>query len=163
MTLPRYVPDKPLPDAAYVPGRTARPIAHPPETAPSGGDDARPRDFLRGIDLFNHGYYWEAHEAWERCWHATGRQGARSDALKGLIALAAAGVKARQGNAAGVAHHARRGAILLARACGTGGTPPFGLPLVNLIAHAESLAQSPPVDETPTDGGRQVLPFVIVL
>ncbi|MER9586456.1 DUF309 domain-containing protein [Mesorhizobium sp. M0276] len=23
-----------------------------------------------GIDLFNHGYYLEAHEAWEPLWHA---------------------------------------------------------------------------------------------
>ncbi|MER9222262.1 DUF309 domain-containing protein [Mesorhizobium sp. M0644] len=22
------------------------------------------------IDLINHGYYWEAHEAWEPLWHA---------------------------------------------------------------------------------------------
>ncbi|TGQ49534.1 DUF309 domain-containing protein, partial [Mesorhizobium sp. M1C.F.Ca.ET.210.01.1.1] len=26
--------------------------------------------FRWGIDLFNHGYYWEAHEAWEPLWHA---------------------------------------------------------------------------------------------
>ncbi|MER9007639.1 DUF309 domain-containing protein [Mesorhizobium sp. M0862] len=24
--------------------------------------------FRWGIDLFNHGYYWEAHEAWEPLW-----------------------------------------------------------------------------------------------
>ena len=61
-----------------------------------------------GFDLFNHGYYWEAHEAWERRWVAENRQGALADLLKGLIKLAAAGVKARAGKPAGVRRHARR-------------------------------------------------------
>jgi predicted metal-dependent hydrolase len=64
--------------------------------------------YLRGIDFFNHGYYWEAHEAWENLWHAAGRRGPVAEFLKGLIALAAAGVKAREGRAAGVKQHARR-------------------------------------------------------
>ncbi len=64
--------------------------------------------YLWGIDLFNHGYYWEAHESWEGVWLASGRAGTVADFLKGLIKLAAAGVKAREGNAAGVARHAHR-------------------------------------------------------
>ncbi|MBI1348759.1 DUF309 domain-containing protein [bacterium] len=60
------------------------------------------------IDLFNHGYYWEAHEAWEALWVAVGRSGPVADLLKGLIKLAAAGVKLRAGNAAGVQRHAQR-------------------------------------------------------
>ncbi len=61
-----------------------------------------------GIDLFNQGYYWEAHEAWESLWHAFGRTGPQADFIKGLIKLAAAGVKAREGQAMGVQRHARR-------------------------------------------------------
>ena len=49
-------------------------------------------------DLLNHGFYWEAHEAWETLWHAAGRKGEIADFLKGLIKLAAAAVKAREGN-----------------------------------------------------------------
>src|SRR5262245_31357021 len=64
--------------------------------------------YLHAIDLFNHGYYWEAHEAWESLWHACGRGGPVADLLKGLIKLAAAGVKVREGRPAGVASHARR-------------------------------------------------------
>jgi hypothetical protein len=64
--------------------------------------------------LFNHGFYWEAHEAWESLWHAVGRQGPVAAWLKALIKLAAAGVKAREGNPAGVARHATRALELLA-------------------------------------------------
>ena len=45
------------------------------------------REYLRGIDLFNYGYYWEAHEVWECLWHACGRQGPTSEFLKALIRL----------------------------------------------------------------------------
>ena len=69
--------------------------------------------YLYGVDLFNHGYYWEAHEAWESLWHAAGRRGATAEFLKGLIKLAAAGVKAREGNSRGVERHARRAIELL--------------------------------------------------
>jgi len=65
-----------------------------------------------GIDLYNHGYYWEAHEAWEALWHAYGRDVPEGRLLHGLIALAAAGVKAREGNRRGVVRHARRAAAI---------------------------------------------------
>jgi predicted metal-dependent hydrolase len=64
------------------------------------------------VDLFNHGYYWEAHEAWEGLWHACGRKGTTADFLKGLIQLAAAGVKHLEGKPDGRKSHARRAAEL---------------------------------------------------
>jgi predicted metal-dependent hydrolase len=63
---------------------------------------------LRGVSLFNAGYYWEAHEVWESLWHAHGRHGPIADILKALIKLAAAGVKVREGQQHGVVVHARR-------------------------------------------------------
>ena len=48
-------------------------------------------------------------------WHAAGRTGATADFLKGLIKLAAAGVKVREGRAAGVRRHAERAVDLLQR------------------------------------------------
>jgi hypothetical protein len=57
--------------------------------------------YLRGIDLFNHGFYWESHEAWEAVWISAGRRGSVADFLKALIKVAAAGVKAREGREAG--------------------------------------------------------------
>jgi len=73
---------------------------------PTSWRDCTP--YLHGLDLFNFGYYWEAHEAWEAVWHAAGRGGQVADFLKGLIKLAAAGVKAREGRSEGVIRHARR-------------------------------------------------------
>lgn len=77
--------------------------------------------YLYAVDLFNHGYYWEAHEAWESLWHAAGRRGATADWLKGLIKLAALAVKIREGNASGARRHAQRAGELLAVACPCGG------------------------------------------
>lgn len=84
------------------------------EVAPLSPEDwRRSEPYLYGIDLFNHGYYWEAHESWESLWHAAGRRGEMADYLKGLIKLAAAAVKAREGNPSGVERHAARATQLL--------------------------------------------------
>jgi uncharacterized protein len=42
----------------------------------------------RGIELFNSGLYWEAHEAWEEAW-TPDRRGVDSGFYKGLIQIAA--------------------------------------------------------------------------
>lgn len=101
------------------------------------------RDYLRGIDLFNAGFYWESHEAWEAVWIAAGRQGTTAEFLKGLIKLAAAGVKAYEGRAAGVRRHARRAHELLsAVASQSSDRGTFaGLSLDRLIGWSESLAR----------------------
>jgi uncharacterized protein len=166
----RYVPQRPFPPYAFVPGRNPHPVSDPAghshgET-PSAAEPLDPQhpqaspEFLFAIDLFNHGYYWEAHESWESLWHAAGHAGPVAVLLKGLIKLAAAGVKAREGNAAGVLRHARRAAELFRRAadsdcelCGLftalGGT--------NLISRCDQLAASPVIDTTPSVGGLPVL------
>ncbi len=98
--------DEPLPPYTYVPGG---PWPHPngllPEeparlAAPSAArnlivDDAwqQSAPYLRGVALFNSGYYWEAHEEWESLWHASGRRGPTADILRALIKLAAAGAE----------------------------------------------------------------------
>ncbi len=98
--LPRYSP-RPLPAAAFIPGVSPR--ADRPATAP-----ARPTavdldalaahdDFRYGVDLFNHGFPWEAHEAWEPLWFAAPRERPERALLQGLIHAAAAVVKARAG------------------------------------------------------------------
>ncbi len=57
--------------------------------------------YLYGIDLFNHQYYWEAHEAWEGLWKMERRPSDCAHFLQGLIQLSAMGVKMREGNARG--------------------------------------------------------------
>ncbi len=50
----------------------------------------------RGIDLFNHGSYFEAHEAWEQAWlRSTGEE---KLFFQGLIQAAAAMLHAQRGN-----------------------------------------------------------------
>ena len=103
------------------------------------------RAYLYGIDLFNHGYYWESHESWEGLWHACGRTGILADFLKGLIQLAAAGVKHREGRPQGVRSHARRAADLwqgMVRSLGAGSDSFLGLRLGELIGLAEAVCQT---------------------
>lgn len=120
--IPRLAPELPFPPYAYVRGQhphpTRDPAGHSFGTPPRFWIRPDPdqweacRPYLYGIDLFNHGYYWEAHEIWEGLWHACGRKGRTADFLKGLIALAAAGVKLREGNKRGVRQHAARAQAL---------------------------------------------------
>lgn len=112
----RYLPDLPLPAYSYVPGRSPHPSRDPgghqrdgPPLDAGFPGTANWRDwtpYLRGVDLFNHGYYWEAHEAWETAWHACGRRGPAAELLRGLIHLAGAGFATRRGKPAGRARHA---------------------------------------------------------
>lgn len=100
----RYAPHLPLPPYAFAPGRTPHPTRHPDghsygrELQPRyvAADDWRDSElYLWGIDLFNAGYPWEAHEAWEALWVGCGerRDAVQETFLQGLIQCAAAVVK----------------------------------------------------------------------
>lgn len=65
------------------------------------------------LDLFNEGFYWESHEAWEAFWHALGRTTSEARFVQGLIHLAAACVKIREGRPEGVRRHTQRARTLL--------------------------------------------------
>jgi hypothetical protein len=147
MDTPRLVPDIPLPPYSFVPGR------HPhPESDPAGHSYGRQvtaepfdpnqwalcRTYLFGLDLFNAAYWWEAHVQWEAVWHGAGRKGTVADFLKGLIQLAAAGVKHAEGRPDGVRSHARRAAELFG-ALGAGSFA--GLAPGELTAAAEAVAR----------------------
>ncbi|HEX5269423.1 MAG TPA: DUF309 domain-containing protein [Gemmataceae bacterium] len=156
--LPRLVPDALFPAYSFVPGRFPHPVSDPAghsygAVAPAApvlvperwADNLR---YLFGIDLFNAGYYWEAHEAWESLWHVCGRTGRTADFLKGLIKLAAAGVKVREDRPQGAAGHARAAADLFRRT----GAPQeryLGLPLGELIDFAEAIATDAPTATDP--------------
>ena len=81
-----YVPGGPHPHPISGPGGHMR-VVHGPGR--SRADNGRrvglgtSRRLSTGRLLFNAGYYWEAHEAWEGLWHAHGRQGPTADTLKG--------------------------------------------------------------------------------
>jgi uncharacterized protein len=149
----------PFPAYSYVPGG---PWPHP-NRSPQGhsfgsttiGKDPSGREksvrFLRGVELFNAGYYWESHEVWEGLWHAEGRRGPTADVLKALIKLAAAGVKVREGRENGVRTHAGRAALLFASAAEQGGVHQLGLNLHLWALRSWEMAQNPPRDPGPSD------------
>jgi predicted metal-dependent hydrolase len=62
---------------------------------------AENEDFLFGVDLFNAGYFWEAHAFWERLWALEETSPEIRRVLQALIQTAAACLKVRQGQTAG--------------------------------------------------------------
>ena len=116
VTIVKLLPGS-LPSYTYIPGSsTPHPIRHPqghsfgrknrsvkPLSAENWQEN---RSFLLAIDLFNHGYYWEAHEEWDRLLRASGNESTVGRFLKGLVKMAAAGVKVREHSIHGVRRHA---------------------------------------------------------
>lgn len=151
---PRYAPKRAFPPYAHLPGSTPHPERDPAghshglaEPAPAPLDPDEPfasEPYLYGFDLFNHGYFWEAHAAWESLWHAAGREGPVADLLKALIKLAAAGVKARQQQGAGVISHARGAAALLRSVQADGVDRLAGVGLEELAQLADDVADAQP-------------------
>ena len=101
--LPRYTA-RPLPPYRFVPGESPHPTRDPEghsfnesryELKPFQAPEWRNCDaYLYGVDLFNHGYWWEAHEALEDVWLAAGqRETLCGRFVQGLIQLAAAQLK----------------------------------------------------------------------
>jgi hypothetical protein len=153
-SVPRLAADVPFPPYAFVPGQNPH-----PESDPAGHSfhkervPAPPLDpqewraspvYLYGLDLFNAGFYWESHVEWESLWLAAGRTGLIADFLKGLIKLAAAGVKHREAKPSGVQGHACRAAELWRSVAGSlGQAATFcGFPLAQLIALAEAIGRT---------------------
>jgi hypothetical protein len=102
MKVPRLQPSWPLPDYVFIPGKHPHPKKvgghmegqKDPEADPIDLKHPQKCEFLRyGLDLYNHGYFWESHVYFESLWNAHHRTGSVADFLKGLIKMGAAGVK----------------------------------------------------------------------
>lgn len=144
-----FVPGGPWPHPSGSPDGHSFGLVEEKATAIQGEDWRGSPPFVRGVALFNAGYYWEAHEAWESLWHVHGRKGATADFLKGLIKLAAAGVKVREGQPHGIITHARRAATLFAAVRKQGTEQWLGLDLRELESRALEIAEKPPLDLEP--------------
>lgn len=135
-----------LPPYTYVPGHAPHPVSDPkghmrhtrlPETW------SQHQHLLWGKRLFENGFYWEAHEAWEHVWLDLGRTSGEALTTKGLIKLAASGVKCREGNVAGAIRHALRAAELL---CPGSDSKLFDCCDLKIACEsAKRISQSPPV------------------
>lgn len=152
-----------LPPYTYVPGHAPHPISDPDGHMRNGSlpDTWTHQQHLHwGRHLFEYGYYWEAHEAWEHLWLELGRTSAVALTVKGLIKLAACAVKCREGNAPGALRHA-------ARACELLGPQEdaelfAGWDLSAARTSARRLTDSPPVDFVAPSNQPVVLPDVTV-
>ena len=158
--MPEKLSDDFLPPYSYVPGGPwPHPISSPQghshgqrdvKVPPILNDDWEQSPmFLKGVRLFNAGYYWEAHEAWESLWHAHGRQGAEADMLKALIKLAAAGVKYREGQPHGIETHSRRAGAIFRSLRKRTSPRIFGLDLKRLEEFADAIAANPDIVVVP--------------
>ena len=106
----RYT-DRDFPGYKHTPGRTPHPTRDP-----EGHSYDRPKldlpdlneadwrkcdEYLFGIDLFNAGYWWEAHEVLEGLWHAAGIGTPAAHVMQAVIQCAAAHLQASTGRPRG--------------------------------------------------------------
>jgi hypothetical protein len=171
---PRYG-SAPLPAARYVPGSGA---PHP-RARPKIGSGTLDREillpsarwgeqaaYLHGVDLFNHAFFWEAHEAWEGLWARA--EGTQRLFLQGLIQLAGALLKHDVQSAGGSLRLSRAARRRLAAVCEQEGLAPgarfMGMDVRALLqaidAAFDPLVQAEPQEAVPPLGAPLVLALV---
>lgn len=152
-TVPRHAPQLALPARPFRPGAgMARP-------ALPGDERPAPLRFRYALDLFNHGFWWEAHEVWEGLWRAHARGTPERTALQGLIMLAGALLKAWTGPPAGRARLCARALQRLDAAAGSTAAL-YGLPLRDAAQAARAWCAAPPpaaADHAAVHAGQPVL------
>ena len=151
----RYRPGRSLPPYAFLPGRDPHPTRDPAGHS-FGQHDAPPPFFsaerwrecdpyLWGADLYNEGFLWEAHEAWESLWHvAKPRDATQASFLQGLIQTAAAWLKIPMGQPAGVERLSKLALEKLEHVARTAGSPYMGLDIERFAARVRAFAASAP-------------------
>ena len=110
----RYSP-KPFPPYRFIPGvnphPTESPQGHSYRRFESSVQPLKANNwfenetYLYGIDLYNHEYWWESHEAWESLWKLSPEDPLTRDFLQGLIKISAAFIKWQLKTPRGVAIH----------------------------------------------------------
>ncbi len=150
LSFPRYS-TAPFPSYRFIPGKSPHPTAHPdghsyrPAGTPEPHVDLpRPEDwaasdtYLLATDLYNHGYWWEAHETWEALWQVSDKGGVQGRFLQGLIQLAACHLKWHMGHLDGVAR-LRESSLKYLRAAQSDGSAGeyMGLEVTNLCTAVE--------------------------
>ncbi|MFT5051867.1 MAG: hypothetical protein ACI8QZ_003296 [Chlamydiales bacterium] len=162
MTDLRYAASRPFPSYAFLPGRDAHPTRDP--LGHSYSEDPEPaaayfppeqwaanEDYLFGVDLYNHGYLWEAHEAWEGLWHQAKHDEMQAQLLQGLIQCAAAALKIPMEQPGGLVKLSEKGTERLEQVARATRAPYMGLDLWDFIVEFRSFAggAGAEVDERP--------------
>ena len=170
---PRLLPPVELPPYTFIPGSTTpHPYRHPdghsykkkgPSSKPLSNETwADNRSFLLALDLFNMGYYWEAHEELDKLLKLVCPDDLIGRFLKGLFKLAAAGLKVRENSIHGVRRHAASSGEVFADVAAEVDSDRFcGLKLTMLQFAADRAAQLT-YKEIETDGQPvRVFPFLL--
>lgn len=170
----RLLPSAELPSYTYIAGTDVpHPIRDPRGHSHSRkGKTSKPlvpeqwadnRSYLLAIDLFNHGYYWEAHEEWERLWRASGADTTVGKFLKGLVKLSAAGVKVREKSVHGVRRHAASAGEVFADIAAEADSDTYcGLRFTSLQFAADRAAQLNYKLDAPANKPTRIFPFVLI-
>jgi len=171
---PRLLHSAELPNYTYIPGtETPHPIRDPRGHSHSRKGKtskalvpeqwADNRSYLLAIDFFNHGFYWESHEEWERLWRASGADTLVGRFLKGLVKLSAAGVKVRERSIHGVRRHAASAGEVFADVAAESESDVYcGLRFTALQFAADRAAQLNYKQDFPNGQPVRVFPFVLL-
>ncbi|MEM7314515.1 MAG: DUF309 domain-containing protein [Planctomycetota bacterium] len=155
-SIPPRLTSYPFPPYSYVNRLHPHPLTNPEGHGCEGGPEEPTEpptesnwrscmSYLWGIDLFNAGFYWEAHESWEAAWIAAGREGTVADLFRGLIKIAAAGVKARENRQVGVERHLARAVQIFEQVQQVPSDEYFGLELAEILTavrNSQALAEA---------------------
>ena len=137
----RRAPQQALPAYRFVPGLNPHPFRHEgghlytdggaPAEHPSPPLEPWTEDlrWLYALDLFDHRYLWEAHEAWEALWHQVPRHTPESALLQALIQAAAGLLKLHMGEIEAASRLLERAQLRLESAEEGLGPRPHGLNL----------------------------------
>ncbi len=156
MQPPRYAPNRSFPPYAFLPGRDPHPTRDPAghsyaaaETPARYHTSATWRtneDYLFGVDLYNHGYLWEAHEVWEGLWHAAKHDPPQADFLQGLIQCTAAALKVLMNQPRGLSRLADLGTERIERVARSASARYMGLDLLAFTSAWRRFAATDPTD-----------------
>lgn len=146
-------PELALPRRRYLPGHGPHPFRHPdgerytdgsaPVEAPWAVEDwTRDPRWEHGLDLFDHRYYWECHEALEALWHFIPRPHPVADLAQGLIQAAASALKRHVGEHRAAARLHERACLRLSSTRQQLGPEVMGLDLPGTLQALHEAARS---------------------
>jgi hypothetical protein len=157
----------PFPSYRYVPGALPHPHrdaeghsygkreeVHRPWSPPEWRTLER---YLYGIDLYNYGYFWEAHESLEALWKAAQRDSIQGRFIQGLIQIAAGNLHRYMGHKINSLRQAEKGLTHLGVALREG--PIYmGIAIEEFSHRARAYAGGriltpPPIELISDDGG----------
>jgi hypothetical protein len=144
----------PTPRRKYIPGQGVHPDKDPqgshlpeipvgePVFSPQTWHRSQP--YLYAIDLFNLGYWWEAHEVLEKLWMQNGRTTPVARTLQGIIQMAAALLQESKGNPRGASRLFVRGRANLEAGSGIDCGMDVGVLIQGMDNYLTGVQPSPP-------------------